>query len=104
MAQSNEYPADDEMLAVFPEIGKEGVAVSRKAIAWSDVPQFVWYKVLSDRRVTRQNGGGLAMILTLRRRSDTTFDAWATSLMEKEIEACLEEADRLGNFFIFKEP
>ena len=81
MAQSNalnEFPADDEMPVVFPEFDEGWEVVNRKAITWSDVSMYIYFKVLSVRKVTRRNGGGMATIITLQRRSGNTFETWAT--------------------------
>ena len=96
---SNEFPADDEMPAEFNE-GGESVN-RRRAIPWCDVPKYVYFKVFNTRKVAKRNKS-MATILTLQRRDGSTFETWATSLMEKDIDEQLTEADKAGKCLFLK--
>ena len=50
----------------------------------------------------RKNGGGTSTIICLQRRAGTTFEMWATSIIEKEIDAKMEAAEKSGTFLFIK--
>ena len=102
MAQQNnpDFPADDEMPVDFPDFNGDGARPN--VIPWAEVSLYIYYKVLSIRTVQRRNGGGTAMIICLQRRAGTTFETWATSIIQKDITAKLEAAEKCGKFLFIK--
>ena len=99
---SNEFPANDEMPVTFPEFNEGGESANRRrAIPWCDVPMYVYFKVLNTRKVAKWNKS-MATILTLQRRGGSTFETWATSLIEKDIDEQMAEADKAGKCLFIK--
>lgn len=97
------FPADDEMPRVFPEFIDGVLAAERlRAVSWKEVGMFMYYRVLSLRKVQRQDGSGEAIILSLQSRAGRVFDAWATSLIAKDVEVRLIDAENSGKFLFIK--
>ena len=98
MAQNNEPVVND---GVFPD--DEMISTAEEQVTtilpWKDVTKFTYFRVLSFRLFVKKDGS-TSMVLLLQRRSRSTFEVWATSLIAKDIKDKLEEAEKQRYFCI----
>ena len=71
-------PVDERVNAIYP---------------WRDVAKFIYHRILSIRSFTKKDGC-TSVILTLQRRSGLSFEVWATSLIARDIDNKMDEANR----------
>ena len=56
-----------------------------EVISWKDVPEKTWLRIVRQRNVAKTDGDDVK-ILSLMQRDGTTFDAWTTPFISKDID------------------